>query len=128
MFYLYIGAKATDITMDIAGVAMWSAVELNVAIVCASLMVMKPLVAHVFPRLFREDPAPTESHPFSNITPLTNSENCTDAQIRFPESTHTGSPPRSQGVSSRMDPSMEDVSYQRGSADHLHIQEGYLPK
>ena len=34
--------------------AMWSAIELNIAIICACLMVMKPLVSRLFPRLFSE--------------------------------------------------------------------------
>jgi hypothetical protein len=33
---------------------MWSAVELNIAIVCACLMVMKPLISRLFPQLFTE--------------------------------------------------------------------------
>ncbi|KAK4163737.1 hypothetical protein QBC43DRAFT_289612 [Cladorrhinum sp. PSN259] len=123
--YLYYGAKATDITRDIAGVTMWSAVELNVAIVCASLMVMKPLVAHVFPRLFKE-PDPPDSYPFSYVTPLTISDRGTAEQLRPPES--TASRPQSQAVRSERDQSMENMTLPQGGAQHVHIPEAYLPR
>jgi len=41
-----------DVTWDVAALAMWSAIELNVAIVCACLMVMKPMISRLFPGLF----------------------------------------------------------------------------
>ncbi|GKT66901.1 PTH11-like integral membrane protein [Colletotrichum tofieldiae] len=40
-----------DPTMDSPDIAQWSIVELNTAIVCASLITLKPLVARFFPRL-----------------------------------------------------------------------------
>ncbi|KZL83770.1 pth11-like integral membrane protein [Colletotrichum incanum] len=40
-----------DPTMDSPDIARWSVVELNTAIVCASLITLKPLVNRVFPRL-----------------------------------------------------------------------------
>jgi hypothetical protein len=35
---------------------MWSAIELNVAIICASLLVMKPLFARFVPAIVSEQP------------------------------------------------------------------------
>jgi hypothetical protein len=35
---------------------MWSTIELNVAIICASLLVMKPLFARLAPSLLSEQP------------------------------------------------------------------------
>jgi hypothetical protein len=33
---------------------MWSAIELNMAVVCACLMIVKPLIARLFPQIFME--------------------------------------------------------------------------
>jgi len=43
--------KSTDPTWDNVGIATWSCVELNMAIVCPSLPVLKPLIARLFPRI-----------------------------------------------------------------------------
>ncbi|GME66322.1 integral membrane protein [Neofusicoccum parvum] len=50
---LLVHMYAANDNMEGAGIAAitWSTVEANVGIICASLMVMKPLVAKVFPRL-----------------------------------------------------------------------------
>jgi len=39
------------VTRNVAGVAMWSVVELNIAIICACLLVLKPLVSRYLPGL-----------------------------------------------------------------------------
>lgn len=60
---------------DNVGAATWSAVECNVAIICASLPSLRPFVSRLFPRLFsgvgssqRTKDAKSNSHgPFSNI-------------------------------------------------------------
>lgn len=48
---LYIASVSTDITYDNVGAATWSAVELNVGIVCACIPAMRPLINLVLPRL-----------------------------------------------------------------------------
>ena len=90
--YLYFGVQATDITQDVAGVSMWSAIELNVAIVCACLMVMKPLVARLFPRLCLEN---AESYPFSYARPPAISDRFRAGPLHFSETaTATTETPR----------------------------------
>jgi hypothetical protein len=45
-----------DPSWDSASIAIWSAVELNTAIVCACSITLKPFLTRVFPQLFsRED-------------------------------------------------------------------------
>ncbi|EXF83067.1 hypothetical protein CFIO01_06239 [Colletotrichum fioriniae PJ7] len=47
-----IAAKySRDPTLDSPGIAKWSVVELNTAIVCASLITLKPLAMRFFPRM-----------------------------------------------------------------------------
>lgn len=46
--YLYFAAGSADVTWNVAAVAMWSGIELNVAIICACLLVMKPLLTWTF--------------------------------------------------------------------------------
>lgn len=48
---LYLGSKTTDPTWDFVGVAIWSSVELNTAVICTYLPTLKPLVSRLFPRL-----------------------------------------------------------------------------
>lgn len=48
---LYVASVSTDLTYDNVGAATWSAVELNVGIICACLPMMKPLLVRLFPRL-----------------------------------------------------------------------------
>ncbi|KAK1854651.1 hypothetical protein CCHR01_02692 [Colletotrichum chrysophilum] len=43
--------KSTDPTFDSPGIAEWSIIELNTAIVCACLITLKPLARRFFPRL-----------------------------------------------------------------------------
>ena len=40
-----------DFTFDIIGVAIWTLIEVNTAIVCACIMTLKPLIAKLFPNL-----------------------------------------------------------------------------
>ena len=42
---LCLGSKTTDPTWDYVGVAIWSSVELNTAIICTCLPTLKPLVS-----------------------------------------------------------------------------------
>ncbi|KAF3809640.1 hypothetical protein GCG54_00012927 [Colletotrichum gloeosporioides] len=43
--------RSTDPTFDSPGIAEWSIIELNTAIVCACLITLKPLARRFFPRL-----------------------------------------------------------------------------
>lgn len=48
---LYVASISTDITYDNVGAATWSAVEMNVGIMCACIPAMRPLINLVFPSL-----------------------------------------------------------------------------
>ncbi|EOD50841.1 putative pth11-like integral membrane protein [Neofusicoccum parvum UCRNP2] len=48
---IYNVSYSTDITYDNVGAALWSAVEINTAIICASLPTFKAVVNRIFPRL-----------------------------------------------------------------------------
>lgn len=48
---LYLGSKTTDPTWDFVGVAIWTSIELNTAVICACLPTLKPLASRLFPRL-----------------------------------------------------------------------------
>lgn len=52
LYYLLYGFRSNDVTWRLGGLALWSAVELNVAIACACLMLIKPLLSAVLPKLF----------------------------------------------------------------------------
>jgi hypothetical protein len=43
----------SDFTYSLATLNIWGAVEVNLAIICACLTTLKPLVARVFPRLLQ---------------------------------------------------------------------------
>jgi hypothetical protein len=118
LYYLYYGAQANDVTRDLAGVSMWSVIELNVAIVCASLMVMKPLVARFFPALFAP-PAPTNSYPFSYVTPLTVSQRGATEQRTSPESIIDSPRASRGGVSTGLSPSMDEERHPASSTEHV---------
>lgn len=42
---------STDFSYDNIGIAIWSCIEVNVAILCACLPALKPLISHFFPGL-----------------------------------------------------------------------------
>ncbi|KAK1469791.1 hypothetical protein CMEL01_01558 [Colletotrichum melonis] len=48
---LIVAKYSRDPTLDSPGIAKWSVVELNTAIVCASLITLKPLAMRFFPRM-----------------------------------------------------------------------------
>ena len=48
---IYLVSYSNDVTWDNVGAALWSAVEINCAIICASLPVFKAIVSRIFPRL-----------------------------------------------------------------------------
>lgn len=49
---LYIVDNTTDVTWDNPGTAIWSAIELNVGILCASLPTLRAFFARIWPRAF----------------------------------------------------------------------------
>ena len=51
MYLKYVFANTTDPSWDSIGMTHWNVVEVNVAIVCACLMTLKPLVAKLWPEL-----------------------------------------------------------------------------
>lgn len=63
---LYIVDISTDITWDNPGSAIWSAIELNVGILCASLPTLRALFIEYWPRAFLSSfsfrATPGESH------------------------------------------------------------------
>jgi len=48
---LYIASISTDITYDNVGAATWSAIELNVGIMCACFPALRPVISLFSPRL-----------------------------------------------------------------------------
>jgi len=48
---LYVVSRATDITWYNVGAATWSAVEVNVGIICACLPTLRPLIGRIFPSI-----------------------------------------------------------------------------
>lgn len=52
LWALYIVSVSKDITWDNPGTAIWSSVELNTGIICASLPALRALVSRYFPDLF----------------------------------------------------------------------------
>jgi len=63
---LYVIGRSTDVTWDNVGAATWSAVELNVGIVCACLPTMRPLINAISPKLLDS----TRRGTAATVTPL----------------------------------------------------------
>ncbi|CAG8950852.1 hypothetical protein HYFRA_00003069 [Hymenoscyphus fraxineus] len=49
---LHAVAVSNDVSFDNANAFMWSAIEVNVAIICAALQSARPVIAYIFPRVF----------------------------------------------------------------------------
>lgn len=49
---LYLLDNTIDITWDNSGAAKWSAIELNIGIICASLATLRPLFIKYWPKAF----------------------------------------------------------------------------
>lgn len=54
-----VAAESKDSTWDNTGIAKWSCIELNAAIVCGCATTLKPLIQRCFPRIF---PGSSGSH------------------------------------------------------------------
>lgn len=65
LYYLYQASVSTDLTYDNVAPATWSAVEFNVAIMCACVPAMRPIISVMFPRLLSSTSGHTASNPFS---------------------------------------------------------------
>ncbi|KUJ14828.1 uncharacterized protein LY89DRAFT_649396 [Mollisia scopiformis] len=52
LHWLIIAVRSTDPTWDNIGIANWSCIELNTAIICPCLTTLKPLLSRCFPRVF----------------------------------------------------------------------------
>ena len=64
---LIAAAKSKDPTGDNPAVAKWSIVELNTAIICASLITLRPLIFRWFPGLLGSKDVDEQSGPISNL-------------------------------------------------------------
>ncbi|ORY19184.1 hypothetical protein BCR34DRAFT_552696 [Clohesyomyces aquaticus] len=53
---VWTAAEAGNVTKSGTAAVIWSSVEINVAIICASLLAMKPLFVRLFPRLMVATP------------------------------------------------------------------------
>ncbi|EKD15174.1 hypothetical protein MBM_06390 [Drepanopeziza brunnea f. sp. 'multigermtubi' MB_m1] len=63
---LYVVSKSDDLPYDNAATAIWSAVEVNTAIVCACMPSMKPVVSRLFPRLLSTNRSKHYGHTFKS--------------------------------------------------------------
>src|SRR5438045_9599849 len=82
---------------DIVDIDIWSIVETNVSIICASLPALKPLLAHIFPRLvastggaadcYQMDRCRPSNHGISTIISGTCIESLRDNTLNKKEST-----------------------------------------
>jgi len=62
LYSLYITNHSKDSTWDKTGTVYWSAVELNVGIMCASITTLRPLDCRIFPEVLntnKSTPRPT---------------------------------------------------------------------
>ena len=53
---LYISTHSKDPTWDKTGTVYWSAIEVNVGIICTSMTTLRPLVSRIFPGTFNATP------------------------------------------------------------------------
>ncbi|KAF4625633.1 hypothetical protein G7Y89_g12532 [Cudoniella acicularis] len=58
---LYVLSVSTDPTFDNLDAGMWSAIEVNMGIICASLQTIRPIIARMFPRLLGTSRAQTKN-------------------------------------------------------------------
>jgi hypothetical protein len=65
LYYLYQASISTDLTYDNVAPATWSAIELNVGIMCACIPALRPVISVVFPRLLSSTAGKTTSNPFT---------------------------------------------------------------
>ena len=94
MYLKYVFATSTDPSWDSISMTHWNVVEVNVAIVCACLMTLKPLVSKLWPQL---------------LDPSSSGEGQTDSKEEHSDVSPSGSlgrgarPPRGLDVEGRGD-------------------------
>ncbi|KAH6675008.1 hypothetical protein B0J14DRAFT_653183 [Halenospora varia] len=53
---LYVLSRSKDLTWDNTETGMWSNIEVNIGIICASAQTIRPIITRLFPRLFLARP------------------------------------------------------------------------
>lgn len=87
LYSLHIASVTTDPTWDNIGIAIWSNVEVNIAIICPSLTTLRPLLSHLFPHILSTAGSPvydqfsTGNHGASRRTNRTNTLQRTDTVV-----------------------------------------------
>jgi hypothetical protein len=65
LYYLYQSTISIDLTYDNVAPATWSAIELNVGIICACVPALRPVLSLAFPGLLSSRGANTTSNPYT---------------------------------------------------------------
>ncbi|KAH8655106.1 hypothetical protein BGZ60DRAFT_435500 [Tricladium varicosporioides] len=68
---LYTLSVSSDLTYDNLNAALWSAIEANTGIICASLQTVRPVVARLFPRIFATSRNATKASQLSTFNKQT---------------------------------------------------------
>ncbi|KAL4780280.1 hypothetical protein BJX76DRAFT_338451 [Aspergillus varians] len=76
-------SDSTDPTYDNPGAATWSAIECNVAIICACLPATRALISKLIPRIFSTGKSKNTSNPYGNQGPRSRSANLAGFQAPF---------------------------------------------
>jgi hypothetical protein len=88
-----------DPTYELAPLAVWGAVEVNLAIICACLTTLKPLVVRVFPRLLRSTAGYTATSHSGTLGYQYHAGQRTGTGASSPPRTHHGGGSRARGES-----------------------------
>ncbi|KAJ2897394.1 hypothetical protein MKZ38_004695 [Zalerion maritima] len=65
---LYTISVSTDTSLDGVECAIWSGIEINVAIACSSMSTLKPLIGKLFPGLLSSRGRSTAEGPYANVS------------------------------------------------------------
>ncbi|KAK3935172.1 Phosphoglucosamine mutase [Diplogelasinospora grovesii] len=116
---------STDFTWDLVSIANWSSAEINIAIVCACLTTLKPLLAKLFgpmmTRFFPDRPHP-QGNGLDSSRPMTigsmplNKVN----KLRQQNQTHASTAFAPDGTLADADTSRDDINLK----DHLGLEAG----
>ena len=79
----------TDVTYSLAASSYWSAVEINLAVICACLTTLKPLLARLFPKLLGTSMASGYGTTGRNVA------------VRYGDASRTGGAPLTTTLSSQ---------------------------
>lgn len=61
---LYVVSNSSDITWDNTDAAIWSIIEVDTGIICASLPTIKPVISKLFPRLLSSNQSTQATQPY----------------------------------------------------------------